>query len=84
MGLHKDQVPTFATYHTVSSIVCDFSPLRVPMGWTADVGRELDQSSIPLVQVLGEATSAYTLGLHKWLLVSYHACKWAEKHISKS
>ena len=51
MGLHKDQVPTFATSHTVSSIVCDFSPLRVPMGWTADVGRELDQSSIPLVQV---------------------------------
>lgn len=35
----------------MSAIVCDFAPLRVPMGWVNDVSVEMDKLGVPLVQV---------------------------------
>ena len=37
--------------HSISAVICDFSPLRVPVGWVRDVGIELDHLGVPLVQV---------------------------------
>lgn len=51
MGMHKEQIPLHVSSHAVSAVVCDFSPLKVPMGWVTDVGRDLEKSSVPLVQV---------------------------------
>ena len=35
----------------MSAIVCDFAPLRVPMGWVKDVSAEMDKLDVPLIQV---------------------------------
>ena len=39
------------TDHDVSVIVCDMSPLRLPMQWCKDVAAELKKLKVPIVQV---------------------------------
>ena len=51
LGLAKDRLPQLVKEHSVSAVVCDFSPLRVPLGWVKDVGIELDKLGVPLIQV---------------------------------
>ena len=53
LGLAKDRLPQLVKELSVSAVVCDFSPLRVPMGWVKDVGVEMDKLSVPLIQVRG-------------------------------
>ena len=45
--------------HSISAVICDFSPLRVPVGWVRDVGIELDHLGVPLVQVREGTESIY-------------------------
>ena len=51
MGLASKGLPKLVKEHSVSAVVCDFAPLRVPMGWVKDVRAELDKLCVPLVQV---------------------------------
>lgn len=44
------KIPEFVKKHKISAVVCDFSPLRVPMKWVQDVKENLDED-IPLCQV---------------------------------
>ena len=53
LGLAKDRLPQLVKELSVSAVVCDFSPLRVPMGWVKDVGMEMDKLNVPLIQVRG-------------------------------
>ena len=50
-GLAKDRLPQLVKEHSISAVVCDFSPLRVPVGWVKDTGTELDNLGVPLIQV---------------------------------
>ena len=50
-GTAKEQIPLFATEHDVSVVVCDMSPLKVPMQWCKDVATELKKIKLPIVQV---------------------------------
>lgn len=43
-------IPKFVKDHQVGAVVCDFSPLRVPLQWADDVQQKLPKS-VPLVQV---------------------------------
>lgn len=43
-------IPNFVKDHEIGTVVCDFSPLRVPLQWVDDVLKKLPKS-IPLVQV---------------------------------
>lgn len=49
-GLAKDTIPKFVKTHDIGAVVCDFSPLRVPMKWVEDVHKSLP-AEVPLCQV---------------------------------
>ena len=51
LGLARDRLPELVKELSVSAVVCDFAPLRVPMGWVNDVSVEMDKLGVPLVQV---------------------------------
>lgn len=44
------QIPKFVRDYEIGGVVCDFSPLRVPLKWLDDVRQKLPKS-VPLVQV---------------------------------
>jgi deoxyribodipyrimidine photo-lyase len=50
-GYAKDVLPAWLEMHPPKAVVCDMSPLRVPMGWVKDVGATLETRGIPLLQV---------------------------------
>ena len=50
-GAPKEQIPVLVSSVSASAAVCDFSPLRVPLGWVEDVGKEINAAGVPLVQV---------------------------------
>ena len=50
-GSAKEQIPLFVTDHNVSVMVCDMSPLRLPIQWCKDVATELKKIKLPIVQV---------------------------------
>lgn len=50
-GNAKEQIPSFVTKHDVSVVVCDMSPLRLPVQWCKDVASELKKLKLPMVQV---------------------------------
>ena len=52
--------------HSISAVVCDFSPLRVPLGWVNDVAHEIDKLGVPLIQVRIRTSN---------VLVLYLACR---------
>lgn len=41
LGPASIEIPKFVRAHKVGGVVCDFSPLRVPMQWVADVKAKL-------------------------------------------
>ncbi|XP_058460233.1 deoxyribodipyrimidine photo-lyase isoform X2 [Malaya genurostris] len=49
-GMAKDTIPKFVNDHKIGAVVCDFSPLRVPMQWVEDVRQALP-SEVPFCQV---------------------------------
>lgn len=44
------EIPKFVTAHNIGAVVCDFSPLRLPLKWVEDVRLALPED-IPLCQV---------------------------------
>lgn len=50
IGSAVTKIPKFVKDHGIGAVVCDFSPLRVPMQWVDDVRQKLPKS-VPLVQV---------------------------------
>ncbi|XP_018012197.1 deoxyribodipyrimidine photo-lyase-like [Hyalella azteca] len=52
MGQAKDVLPAFVTKNNVGGVVTDYSPLRTPRQWVADVLNKLPKD-IPLCQVDG-------------------------------
>lgn len=54
-GQPAQTVPAFVEQQRVAALVTDFAPLRVPLGWTADVAEKLDKlgggGGVPLLQV---------------------------------
>jgi deoxyribodipyrimidine photo-lyase len=44
-------VPAFAQEHSAIAVVCDMSPLRVPVQWTSSVAAALQAAETPLFQV---------------------------------
>lgn len=51
MGKPEDNLPAFAREHRASAVVCDMSPLRVPMNWAREVATRLEADNTPLFQV---------------------------------
>ncbi|XP_019860679.1 PREDICTED: deoxyribodipyrimidine photo-lyase-like [Amphimedon queenslandica] len=51
LGKAQSCLPPFIAKESVSVVVCDFSPLRVSLGWVKETGAELDKIKVPLVQV---------------------------------
>uniref|UniRef100_A0A182V452 Deoxyribodipyrimidine photo-lyase n=2 Tax=Anopheles merus TaxID=30066 RepID=A0A182V452_ANOME len=49
-GSAGENVPAFVKKHKIGGVVCDFSPLRVPMKWVDEVRKALPME-IPLCQV---------------------------------
>ncbi|XP_035784325.1 deoxyribodipyrimidine photo-lyase-like isoform X1 [Anopheles albimanus] len=49
-GNAAQNVPAFVKKHRIGGVVCDFSPLRVPMQWVDDVRKTLPME-VPLCQV---------------------------------
>ena len=52
LGLAQNCLPAFVQRQGVSVVVCDFSPLRFPLGWVKSTANELDKRDIPLIQVI--------------------------------
>jgi deoxyribodipyrimidine photo-lyase len=50
-GAAADNVPQFARDNHAAAVICDMSPLRVPMEWCREVASKLDADNIPLLQV---------------------------------
>lgn len=52
-GWPTDTLPSYIETEQPAAVVCDMSPLRVPMAWVKDVAAKLDKvdSKIPLYQV---------------------------------
>lgn len=50
-GSAKEQIPLFVTDHNISVVVCDMSPLKLPMQWSKDVASVLKKLKLPLMQV---------------------------------
>jgi len=50
-GLAKDEVPKLCSKLKATTVVCDMSPLRVPMCWAADVAKACDAKGISCQQV---------------------------------
>jgi deoxyribodipyrimidine photo-lyase len=53
MGNPVEKIPEFVEEHNAVALVCDFSPLRVPLMWTSQIAAAIDEgkSSAPVVQV---------------------------------
>lgn len=53
MGDPVKEISSFAKSHKALALVCDFSPLRVPLGWSCEIAYALDgdKSEIPVIQV---------------------------------
>ncbi|XP_055534407.1 deoxyribodipyrimidine photo-lyase [Wyeomyia smithii] len=49
-GTARDTIPKFVQEHQIGAVVCDFSPLRIPMKWVEDVGKALPPE-VPFCQV---------------------------------
>lgn len=49
-GSADREIPKFVNNHNMGAVVCDFSPLRVPMKWVNDVCQKLPPD-VPLSQV---------------------------------
>lgn len=43
-------LPQWVVDHNIGAVVCDFNPLRVPMGWLDGVKGKL-RKDVPLIQV---------------------------------
>ncbi|EDQ88562.1 uncharacterized protein MONBRDRAFT_37396 [Monosiga brevicollis MX1] len=50
-GYAKDVLPKFAEEQEACAVVCDMSPLRVPMAWVKETGSKLKDMNVPLYQV---------------------------------
>lgn len=50
IGTAATSIPKFVKDNGIGAVVCDFSPLRVPLQWVDDVLHKLPKS-VPLVQV---------------------------------
>ncbi|EGD72636.1 DNA photolyase [Salpingoeca rosetta] len=50
-GSAATTVPAFAAQHEAAAVICDMSPLRVPLRWVKDVGQALEAQNVPLLQV---------------------------------
>ena len=84
LGQPRDQLPLCVTRHRVSAVVCDFSPLRVPRGWVADVASHLDGLNIPLVQVLTGWCNTCIPSLHTTctcILYSFGSTLYVDKEL---
>ena len=71
LGKAQSCLPSFIDKEGVSVVVCDFSPLRVPLQWVKETASELDkrEGKVPLIQVCSvhvciHATHAYTLYMY--------------------
>lgn len=51
LGNAKARVSKLVKDHDLSVVVCDFSPLKVPLSWVNETGVELDKLQVPLIQV---------------------------------
>ena len=51
-GQAKDQIPKFVADNKIGGVICDFTPLRVPLGWVAELKEKLPQD-IPFAQIDG-------------------------------
>eukprot|EP00051_Salpingoeca_urceolata_P005615 m.74961 g.74961 ORF g.74961 m.74961 type:complete len:518 (-) comp14461_c0_seq5:168-1721(-) len=51
MGDPCETVPKFALEHKAAAVVCDQSPLRVPIQWASSVAAALDDKDVPCYQV---------------------------------
>ncbi|XP_053685313.1 deoxyribodipyrimidine photo-lyase [Sabethes cyaneus] len=49
-GMARNTVPKFVRDQEIGAVVCDFSPLRIPMQWVEEVGKALP-SEVPFCQV---------------------------------
>lgn len=52
MGHAKDCIPNFVEQNKIGAVVCDFSPLRVSVGWNEDLKQTLGDR-LPIIQVDG-------------------------------
>eukprot|EP00927_Polykrikos_kofoidii_P027161 TRINITY_DN24000_c0_g1_i1.p1 TRINITY_DN24000_c0_g1~~TRINITY_DN24000_c0_g1_i1.p1 ORF type:complete len:529 (-),score=97.05 TRINITY_DN24000_c0_g1_i1:159-1745(-) len=50
-GQHARVFTAFCEKHKVSAIVCDMSPLRTPLAWTAEVATSVGAAGVCVVQV---------------------------------
>lgn len=50
IGPAKERLPEYVEAHDVAAVVCDFSPLRVPLEWLENV-KELLPENVPFLQV---------------------------------
>ena len=46
-------IPKFVDEHKAAAVVCDFSPLRIPMGWSSQIASAIDEADTkaPVIQV---------------------------------
>lgn len=51
LGCAKDEVPKLCSKLKATTVVCDMSPLRVPMIWTKEVATKCGKKGIPCHQV---------------------------------
>ena len=72
-GLAKGRLPQLVKELTISAVICDFAPLRVPMGWVKDVSVEMDKLNVPLIQVRG-------YGIYSDVVIKFglFECDWRE------
>lgn len=49
-GHGGDVLPQWVIDHKIGAVVCDFNPLRVPLGWL-EVAKKKLKKDVPLIQV---------------------------------
>ena len=49
-GSGADVLPDWVVKHNIGAVVCDFNPLRVPLGWLEGCKKKL-KKDVPLIQV---------------------------------
>lgn len=49
-GCGETALPQWVADHKIGAVVCDFNPLRVPLGWLDGVKKKL-KKDVPLIQV---------------------------------
>jgi deoxyribodipyrimidine photo-lyase len=52
IGESKDKIPEFVEQRKIGGVICDFSPLRIALGWIEELKKKLPKN-IPLAQVDG-------------------------------